>query len=723
MELRSGKCMRRATFVTDEPQFEPSGPSAIEAALPDDVLMRVFQQLERQGDWEALSLVSKRWRRLAAGACTKLHVTRRAGGQRMTQVLRRFGPGLHTLYLSSAPFVRDSDLRTLPLLCPNLTSIYLSWQDSFSDAGLSALAQACGPRLLELGLSRCQGLSFHGIAAACQYLPNLRFLDLSHVLGKAKVLAVQPCALAAFTVKLPSVSSEDGGAGGSGGDDSGGNDSGGKDSGGESSSEGAYYKSGPPFSEFLSHRLMVECEYDSWGNEFRFGYSLLDAEANGAESSKPGGAGGAKKGGGAKEGLGDIDSAVASIAHSCKQLQTLLLKDCSALCELSDHGLDGVASGQCAQTLTTLDLSFCENVTDAGLLNVAKHCPKLTELSLACISVGEKVTSAGLGQVLKQCTGLTELDLSGNMLGPQWFVQLGLHSKTLVKLNLNRCKSEPEQPYLPVWKMCLKGPAKFTLTHLNLMECTGLEDLGLGMLAVSCISLKVLKISGCLEVTDRGLLELGKFRGGQMEELVIRGAGVGNTGRDSFQSGAPWPKLHSLAVSQCEWMEDESLQSIALHCSALTFLEAGDCFDASGLGFSHILDKCTKLEKLMLYQIPNIDTLEPGPPCHRLRELDVSGCSLKAGPLRTLAERCPNLENVDISGNRHLEREGLLAMVVGCKGLAVLDIQDCPKLTDKAINLALEASTSLRKVFVTRIKLSQRLEKLGLRKGCKVRGC
>jgi hypothetical protein len=48
--------------------------------------MTVFQCLERQGDWEALSLVSKRWRRLAAVACTKLRVTRRAGGQRMAQV-------------------------------------------------------------------------------------------------------------------------------------------------------------------------------------------------------------------------------------------------------------------------------------------------------------------------------------------------------------------------------------------------------------------------------------------------------------------------------------------------------------------------------------------------------------------------------------------------------------------------------------------------------------
>lgn len=281
---------------------------------------------------------------------------------------------------------------------------------------------------------------------------------------------------------------------------------------------------------------MVECEYDSWGNEFRFGYGMM---APGVEGDEGGGADAGALGPRTEPDLGDVDSAVASIARSCKQLQTLLLKDCSALCELSDRGLDGLASGHCAQTLTTLDLSFCENVTDAGLLNLAERCPKLTELSLACINAGEKVTSAGLGQVLKRSTGLTALDLSGNMLGNHWFMQLGLHSKTLVKLNLNRCKSEPEQPYLPVWKMCLNGPAKFTLTHLNLMECTALEDLGLGMLAVSCISLKVLKVSGCPEVTDRGLYELGKSRGGQMEELVIRGAGIGDTGLDSFKSGRP----------------------------------------------------------------------------------------------------------------------------------------------------------------------------------------
>jgi hypothetical protein len=39
-------------------------------------------------------------------------------------------------------------------------------------------------------------------------------------------------------------------------------------------------------------------------------------------------------------------------------------------------------------------------------------------------------------------------------------------------------------------------------------------------------------------------------------------------------------------VSQCEWLEDEALQSIALHCEALTILEAGDCFDVGGVGFA-----------------------------------------------------------------------------------------------------------------------------------------
>jgi hypothetical protein len=328
----------------------------------------------------------------------------------------------------------------------------------------------------------------------------------------------------------------------------------------------------------IAQRMAAEVQYELWENEFRNdagangfdfheggvnrgGVQGAGVEGGGLEEGGVNGAGlqeggvnggglheGGVDGGGLQEGgvngvgqkegeLGDVDLTVTSIAKSCKNLQTLLLKDCSALCDFSDRGLEGLASGNCAGSLTTLDLSFCEKVTDQGLLTLSEKCSKLSELSLACLTSAQNVTSAGLVHVLKHCPDLTSLDLSGNTLGQEWFHQLGIHSKSLVKLNLNRCRAEPEQPYFPVWKMCLGGSCKFTLTHLNLMECVGLENLNLSMIAVSCVALKVLKISGCEEVTDRGLEEVGRFRGAQLEELVLRGASIGDTGKNSFKSG------------------------------------------------------------------------------------------------------------------------------------------------------------------------------------------
>jgi hypothetical protein len=90
---------------------------------------------------------------------------------------------------------------------------------------------------------------------------------------------------------------------------------------------------------------------------------------------------------------------------------------------------------------------------------------------------------------------------------------------------------------------------------------------------------------------------------------------------------------------------------------------------------AQVIDSCKKLEKLMLYQNPGIRTITGGAPRPNLLELDISGCSLRAGNLRTLSARCPNLENVDISGNKHLDGEGLQALVKGCSRLAILDIQ------------------------------------------------
>lgn len=106
-----------------------------------------------------------------------------------------------------------------------------------------------------------------------------------------------------------------------------------------------------------------------------------------------------------------------------------------------------------------------------------------------------------------------------------------------------------------------------------------------------------------------------------------------------------------------------SPRSMGLKCISSTFF------------FSQVIDSCKKLGKLMLYQNPGIRTVTGGAPRPNLLELDVSGCSLRASNLRTLAARCPNLENVDISGNKHLDGEGLQALVKGCSRLAILDIQ------------------------------------------------
>ncbi|GAQ89961.1 hypothetical protein KFL_005820050 [Klebsormidium nitens] len=317
----------------------------------------------------------------------------------------------------------------------------------------------------------------------------------------------------------------------------------------------------------------------------------------------------------------NLDSAVTGIAHSCTKLRALLLHDCGAPTELSDHGLDGLTSAPCARTLTTLDLSFCEGVSDAGLLNVARRCPGLTELTLACLKVTSAhdvstaggLTSAGIAHVLAQCTKLT--------------------------------------------------------------SCAELNNRSLKAIARAGVALKVLRISGCDRVTDKGLRSLGKLRGGQLEELVIQRAGLGNLRKKAFLKGAPWPKLHTLAISECDYVGNGTMNSIALHCSALTSLEAGAGFCMSGVALSDVLDGCEKLEKLMLFRNDFLIRLDSGLPCPTLRQLDISDCPLRAEDFRTLAVRCPNLENVDVSGNEHLDGEGLMALAQGCKRLALLDVR------------------------------------------------
>ena len=75
-----------------------------------------------------------------------------------------------------------------------------------------------------------------------------------------------------------------------------------------------------------------------------------------------------------------------------------------------NKNITDVAETQGCPALTSLDLSKCRNITDAGVVALSQNCPALTTLVL---SGCRNITDAGVVALSQGCPALTTLYLSG----------------------------------------------------------------------------------------------------------------------------------------------------------------------------------------------------------------------------------------------------------------------------------------------------------------------
>ncbi|KAJ3034323.1 hypothetical protein HDV00_005199 [Rhizophlyctis rosea] len=73
------------------------------------------------------------------------------------------------------------------------------------------------------------------------------------------------------------------------------------------------------------------------------------------------------------------DASLAHLARHCHTLTRLDLEECS---QTTDTTLQSLSSSPCSTTLEILILSYCDNVTDAGLRTLMTHCTALRKIEL-----------------------------------------------------------------------------------------------------------------------------------------------------------------------------------------------------------------------------------------------------------------------------------------------------------------------------------------------------
>ena len=219
------------------------------------------------------------------------------------------------------------------------------------------------------------------------------------------------------------------------------------------------------------------------------------------------------------------------------------------------------------------------------------------------------------------------------------------------------------------------------LRHIDLSGNT-IADETIEVLAQACPQLECLYLSFC-DLTDEALWAVEESCP-QMQEIDVS--------RNSF---SPWAvqafafscaQLKLLNVSHCTDLSNAIVQSIARGCSQMRALilntdNRGDVVSSKAItdvAMISIAEKCPQLESLEIFGLQfltdaSIEALANG--CQSLKNLDVSRCTgLTNAALQSLAQGCTQLESLTARHCRLLTSEVIQVVVKGCPRLTHLDV-------------------------------------------------
>lgn len=136
------------------------------------------------------------------------------------------------------------------------------------------------------------------------------------------------------------------------------------------------------------------------------------------------------------------DKGLGVVASTCKELQELRVFPSDLYdvgnAAVTEEGLVAISEG--CPKLNSL-LYFCQQMTNAALITVAKNCPNFIRFRLCTLNptIPDAVTNLpldeGFGAIVQSCKGLKRLSVSG-LLTDQVFLYVGMYAEQLEMLSI-----------------------------------------------------------------------------------------------------------------------------------------------------------------------------------------------------------------------------------------------------------------------------------------------
>ena len=270
-----------------------------------------------------------------------------------------------------------------------------------------------------------------------------------------------------------------------------------------------------------------------------------------------------------------------------------------------------LASG--CKELRIIELTGCDGVTDAAIDFLLGECIYLMELGLPSCK-GVKTSTASTGRTKQESNVMEDAGEIRTVVG-------GKNVKTL-----------------------------------NLSGCVNIEDGLLEMISVACPNLEAIDLSSCENVTDEGLMKLGKRCGANLVSLVLeRCLGISDASLSAFMLSS---RLTCLNLERCRGLTDSSMVKVLRMCTSLEDVDLSLC---DGIGDDTIISlskNCLNVKRLILRDLP---------------QLTESGVSAISG--------LEDLRELRLTHNTTGATEESIGCIVDrCRELTVLDLSNCTNI-------------------------------------------
>ena len=452
-------------------------------------------------------------------------------------------------------------------------------------------------------------------------------------------------------------------------------------------------------------------------------------------------------------GTGVTEAALTNLVSNCRDLHPDTIR---FVCK-GDAFCQAVAAHH--RSITSIDLSGCETVTDTGLGALMQHCPQLhpdqvlsntkgslfleavanhhrdiTTINLTdCPKITDGVATAesktgdaepgsGLALLMERCDDLHPDKVFSKAKGDAFLVAVANFHSGITEIDLNECDGVTDEGLAILMKKCkdlhpdkilamntenecLKGDAflqaiaehRSDIKEIDLTACSGVTDTGLGKLMEKCGDLHPDKVVSDTNVKGDAFLASVSQHHKYLEEIDLAGcSAVSDSGLAELIQKCP--ELRPDRITSDKKGDEFLLQVAKKHHSDLASIDLASCKSVGDGGLAELIKSCHKLHPdHILSDVKGDEFLHAvGKHQPNITSIDVARCqAVTDAGLAKLVSRCSNLHPDSIKST--VKGDAFLEAVAQrfAKTLKSIDLTGCKNVSDAGLAKLIEKCREL----------------------------